>query len=245
MNEVIIDIQAAKKLFDRLSAQVMELYEFHPTETPSRITPAQLLEGIDQFLTIARQVDEAPNKTSALGMGDITQLGDYGLSLLKDLEVWAQQHKSQEISRQIKSITLAVADWLVRHGGQIQTLESVVDAMAFAANHTTDQRTLEQLTVFMGAVREACADFIKSDLERLNLGRPWRILHLNRSITATRTHNTALMVKVYDELVETLPQDAPQFFKEGMVEMDKLNYPVHVRAVMQRYFDQWTRPQMH
>jgi hypothetical protein len=245
MNELITDIQEARTLFDRLSAQVMELYELRPSETPSRITPIQLLEGIDQFLTIARQVDEDPNKTSTLGMGDITQLGDYGLSLLSDLEVWAQQHKAQEISRQIKSITLAVADWLVRHGGQIQSLESVVDALAFAANHTTDQHTLEQLTVFMGSVREACADFIKSDLERLNLGRPWRILHLNRGITATRSHNTALMVKVYDELVETLPQDASQFFKEGMVEMDKLNYPANVRAVMQRYFDQWTRPHMH
>jgi hypothetical protein len=245
MNEVITDIQAARKLFDRLSDEVMELYELRPSETPSRIAPAQLLEGIDQFLTIARQVDEDPNQNTTLGMGDIIQLGDYGLSLLKDLEVWAQQHKDQEVTLQIKSITLAVADWLVRHGGQIQSLESVVDALAFAANHTTDPRTLEQLTVFMGSVREACADFIKSDLEHLNPGRPWRVLHLNRCIAATRTHNTALMEKVYDELVETLPQDAPQFFKEGMAEMDKLNYPAHVRAVMQRYFDHWTRPHMH
>jgi hypothetical protein len=46
-------------------------------------------------------------------------------------------------------------------------------------------------------------------------------------------------------LVETLPEDAAQFFREGMGEMDRLNYPRSVRVIVQEYFDRYTRPRMN
>ncbi len=35
------------------------------------------------------------------------------------------------------------------------------------------------------------------------------------------------------------PEDAGQFFTEGMQQMNALNYPEHVHAVMAKYHRQW------
>jgi hypothetical protein len=47
------------------------------------------------------------------------------------------------------------------------------------------------------------------------------------------------MEQAFKEFVETLPEEAPQFFTEGMAQMDLLNYPPHVRTVMDKYYQQW------
>ena len=43
-----------------------------------------------------------------------------------------------------------------------------------------------------------------------------------------------------EPLTRHLPEDAARFFTEGMQQMDALNYPAHVREVMQKYHRQWT-----
>jgi hypothetical protein len=40
-------------------------------------------------------------------------------------------------------------------------------------------------------------------------------------------------------LTTNLPEDATRFFSEGMEQMDALDYPAHVRAVMEKYHSQW------
>ncbi len=74
---------------------------------------------------------------------------------------------------------------------------------------------------------------------------PWRLLHLNWAIAATRSRDTGLMERVFDTLVATLPEAAPGFFREGMGEMERLDYPAPVRALMQRYFERWSEGRMH
>ncbi len=91
----------------------------------------------------------------------------------------------------------------------------------------------------------ASSKVLKSDLEQTNPGRPWRILHVNYGITATRSHNTELMRQAFDKFISVFPQDTSQFFAQGMQEMERLGYPQHVRAVMQEYHDHWTKQAMH
>ena len=53
--------------------------------------------------------------------------------------------------------------------------------------------------------------------------------------------NPDTMEKAFQSLISD-PKDAPNFFREGMSEMERLGYPDHVREVMQRYNDQWYQP---
>ena len=66
--------------------------------------------------------------------------------------------------------------------------------------------------------------------------RPWRVLLLNYAITATRTHEPALMEKAFKFLIFHLPDDLKQFFTEGMSQMFALNYPEKVKQVMEKYY---------
>ena len=231
--------------FEHAATDIIDTYEGRRPATSNQVTPGQLAEAIHQFLTIIARIDEEEGKLGPAVNDDATQLGDYGMTLLTDLSAWAGQLNLPVPRQDLEIVTLAAADWVMRHEGQIRTLDPVVNALANFANRMNDPTSLEPLILFMGRVAQASAKYIKQDLEKTNPGRPWRVLHLNRGIVATRTHNPALMEKVFDDLVRYLPEDAPAFFAEGMQQMEALNYPQPVRVVMGRYFDRWTRPRMH
>jgi hypothetical protein len=62
---------------------------------------------------------------------------------------------------------------------------------------------------------------------------------LNYGIVATRSHQPEIIEIAYDALVKNLPQDARQFFKEGLQQMDIVGYPDAVREVVERYNKMW------
>jgi len=93
-------------------------------------------------------------------------------------------------------------------------------------------------TLNTGAIVAAASPVISQDLEKANPGRPWRALLLNQGIVATRSHDAGLMEQAFAVLTYYLPKDVGQFFTEGMQQMDALNYPEHVRAVMAKYHRQ-------
>jgi hypothetical protein len=51
------------------------------------------------------------------------------------------------------------------------------------------------------------------------------------------------MEQAFESLIEHLPEDAPSFFREGMEQMNALDYPEQVRAVMARYYQRWCVPE--
>ncbi|MHB8534817.1 MAG: hypothetical protein ACYDBW_05160 [Sulfuricaulis sp.] len=231
--------------FEHAARDIIDTFESRRPERSSQITPAQLAEAIEQFLALIARIDQEEGETGPISSEDVTQVGDYGISLLTDLAAWSVQLNLPVPRQDLEIVTLGSADWIMRHEGQIRTLEPAVNALANFANRAHDPATLEPLILFMGRVAQASARLIKEDLEKNNPGRPWRVLHLNRGIVATRTNNPVLMEKVFEDLVRYLPEDAPAFFAEGMQQMEALNYPQPVRQVMGRYFDLWTRPRMH
>lgn len=231
--------------FKHAATEINDAYEARRPAQSNQVTPGQLTQAIDQFMTIIERVDREEGKIGPMAKDDATQLGDYGMTLIADLSAWAGQLNLPVPRQDLEIVTLAAADWIVRHDGQIRTLEPVVNALANLANRLHDPASLEPLIAMMGRVAQATANLIKQDLEKNNPGRPWRVLHLNRGIVATRTHNATLMEQVFDDLVRYLPEDAAAFFAEGMQQMEELDYPQHVRQVMNRYFDRWTRPRMH
>ena len=47
------------------------------------------------------------------------------------------------------------------------------------------------------------------------------------------------MEAAFAVLCEKLPEDATRFFSEGMEQMNVLDYPPHVRKVMEKYHREW------
>ena len=89
------------------------------------------------------------------------------------------------------------------------------------------------LSDLIAEIVDHCSQDLKMDQGDSEELRPWRLLHINRGIVATRTHDLEVMKKAFDEFLIYLPQEATGFFAEGMKEMDALDYPPHVRKVME------------
>ena len=231
--------------FQHAAAEIHETYEARRPSETDQVTPAQITEAINQFFDVITRLDREEGEVGPIYKDDVTQLGDYGMTLLTDLGAWAGQLNLSTARHDLEIVILGAADWIMRHQGQIRTLEPMVNALANFANRMHEPSALEPLARYMGRVIQSSANLIKEDLEKNNPGRPWRVLHLNRGIVATRTHNPAIMEQVFDDLVRYLPEDAAAFFAEGMQQMEALNYPPQVRQIMGRYFDRWTRPRMH
>ena len=96
------------------------------------------------------------------------------------------------------------------------------------------------------AVADRAAAHYRQDLEPGNPGRPWRLLHMNLGIMATRSRRPDLMEQAFARLTRHLPDDAASFFQQGMQQVKLSDYPDSVRSVMAKYFDQWNnKPALH
>lgn len=232
----------------RLKHAAVELNEaFAPRRSafPDSVTPAQLAEAADQFMALMARIDQEEGETGPIFKDDVSKLGEYGLTVLMDLATWATQLDLDEPRRALEQAAIAAAYWIMRHDGEIRALEPVVNALANYANRSHNPVELSALAAFMGRAAQAAPAVVRQDMEKANPARAWRLLHLNRGIVATRSHNPLLMEQVFDELVRQLPDDAPAFFAEGMQQMEALGYPPPVQQVLRRYFDRWTRPTLH
>lgn len=236
----ITSLAEAKENFVKLGEKLQTLADTVNTNTeePIDITIA----AMNQFFDIAEGVDASKTEFVA---NDISDIGEHGLSLLEKLIYKADALEDLVEKTDLEQIALVIADWVIQRDGSINILEPIVDALAQVANAVSDEEQLIALADFMGEIADACSDTIKQDLELSNMHRPWRILNINRGIVATRTNDPKTMRSVFADLIKALPMDAPGFFKEGMSEMIRLDYPDHVREVMQEYFDQTDMPQIH
>ncbi|HBS25929.1 MAG TPA: hypothetical protein DD827_02180 [Gammaproteobacteria bacterium] len=206
----------------------------------------ELIAGFQQFLSIQKQLEMANGSADPdISSTEITELGEFGLGLINHLGEVAREQKLVETNIALAAITIGVADWIMTNHGRIVILEPVVDAIAAEANATSDHRTLANMADFMGRVAASCTDVIKHDLGVENPRRPWRLLQVNRGITATRSHSRQTMIRVFDDLVMAIPHEAPAFFTEGMREMDSQNYPDFIREVMHEYYEKHSHPRGH
>jgi len=198
-----------------------------------------LAQAFEQLAEVMIRLD-ADGGTAATTAVDVTEIGEYALRLCEALAACAERLQLRDRREATAALAVNVALWIALHGGRIDTLEPVVDALALLANTIREPPRLEALSAVIGRIVASVAPLISQDLEKINPGRPWRVLLLNQSIVATRSHNTALMEQAFAVLTSKLPEDAGRFFSEGMQQMDALDYPEHVRRVMARYHRQWT-----
>lgn len=193
--------------------------------------------GIDHLLARVQRLDDpAGQNGERLTAAELRDLASLGLGLYAQLAALARRLGLERDALAIEGLTVPFSVLVARRGAELSSLETLVDALAALANALSDPGELAQLFALMGEIVNAVSPAISQDLDRASPRRPWRVLLLNRAIVATRSHRPALMTTAFDAVVDHLPEDAARFFEEGMAQMDALDYPPHVRAVMERYY---------
>jgi len=202
---------------------------------------SSLAEAFRQLLEVMLRIETDAQSGREGDSADVTEIGEYALQLQTTLAKLAEAADVPGRQEALSSLAVNIALWIAGHDGRIDTLEPVVDALARLANRLRKPEELEVLSHEMGRIVAAVSPQISQDLERMNPGRPWRVLLLNHCIVATRSHNTELMEQAFALLTSRLPEDAGKFFNEGMQQMEALNYPPHVRKIMEKHHRRWTR----
>lgn len=240
MNPQIANIEDARDYIAGLTDLIDE-----QLDEPSKVSLVELIEGFEQFFDIATTINLQAGENHIISPREATDIGNHGFGLILQLISLMHRLDLPHRCRDVEQVSLIVARWILRYRGQVQQLDPIVNACAQLANILADKTALIALYELMTDVIVSCTDDIRQDLDTINDMRPWRLLHINRSIVATRSHNPEIMKSAFDDLLIYLPHDATGFFAEGMKEMVALNYPPHVREVMEYYYRQKSAVSMH
>jgi len=238
-----IDITTMRDLFN--SAVTCCLDNVEKGASGLDVPPEALNKSMLQYFDVISTINDQSEPNLAINQDEIEDLADYGLALLEKFTGCAQNLNCDESFAIFEQLSIPLAIWAAQHNFTINNIELVVNAISKTANHTDDKQHLSELIDAIEVIIESIAINIKTDQDKSNMGRPWRILNLNQGIIATRTQDAKLMEAVFEQLIYRLPGDAPGFFAEGMQQMDSIEYPEHVRDVMQKYFHQTNKPTLH
>lgn len=221
-----------------LLAEIQQKTQTNPLTQAQTDQLNGVINGFEKLFAILDKVEQQdqPEK-DPLDVKSITEIGEYAFTLLQELQTWCTS-TSLNFKDATDQLALGFSLWVAGQGGKLFSLEPVVDAIAALANETLEPKQLQNLFQNILQILDAVGDTIRQDLEKTNPFRPWRILNLNAGIIATRTHDPERMEVAFGYLLNNIPEDAPGFFAEGMEQMEKLDYPAHVRAVMSSYYEQ-------
>lgn len=251
------DVESISDIIQEAVGEVSHAFDTSSeVSVPNAVSPHLIGKALKQFLDILYRADsdqEALNKQHAMryihqvidegsaqpmSQAEISEVGNHGLQLLDTLGEWADALNLPYQQHQIRAIMVMVALWIARHGGELLSLDTVVNTLAEIANTTSEPDALAELSHMMGELIGAVSEQTRFNFDSSDRRHPWRVLNLNRGIIATRSHDTGLMEVAFEELIRNFPEDAESFFKQGMQQMEELDYPDHVRAVMSHYYQQ-------
>ncbi|TCV86707.1 hypothetical protein EDC63_10668 [Sulfurirhabdus autotrophica] len=238
--EIMSTTSEFKKVFNQISEKMLASFDISGINSGEQVTPPQLIDAMNQFFIIFEKLDNDQSSHDHISKDEISQMGEHAIGCLMDLSVWADRLKLPKEKAGIDQVALGTAHWLIQHRGEIRILEPIVNALAIKANTTENKEALIALFHVISDVIEHSSSAIKSDLEKSDPTRPWRILNLNFAIVATRSQNTDLMVKAFDRLGHNLPEDCPSFFEEGLKQAEKPSFGPEIKTIMKDYFSKWT-----
>ncbi|MES9903283.1 MAG: hypothetical protein ABW168_11500 [Sedimenticola sp.] len=210
------------------------------TDEPS---PEQLADAMDQLISLLYRFDENSQQLQPVAeetaIPDLSELGNYGFSILENLMQLTAELGMEGDNYAWESLAIGLALWIARQGGDLSLITLTVNGLATIANDAMEPRDLEKLYHTMGEILNAVSPTVSEEGQNEDLQHPWRLLLLNRAIVATRTLSPRLMVEAFNSIAEYLPDEAPEFFHEGMGQVEIQNYPKQVQDVIRRFCDDW------
>lgn len=228
--------RTTRRVFEQAAVALNAAFEQAGPFPDQEATPPLLVDEIRKCLLICQQADAAEEP---LPPEEIDELGTHALECLSDLGLWAWQLKLDDARAEIENIALDMAQWIAQHGGQIDVLEPVVNALARQANAAQDSVALAALFDRACSILSCTAPELDDATEGAIL-QPWLALHFNTAIIATRTQQPALMNAAYDLLESRLPLHCAGFYEEGLRESAKTAYGEQVREIMHERLTKWT-----
>lgn len=229
-----ISLDGTQSRFEQAAQSVLTAFAQSDIKTGEQVTPPMLVDAVRQMLAVMQKLDKTEVWDPDLPEDDQEQIADYAIGFLQDLATWADR-LNEKTARQAMDVTaLGVAAWVIRHKGNIRTLEPVVNALAGLANVNQDPQHLLRIAQLMEQVILATDAPIRADLEK-DPSRPWRILLMNHAITATRAQDTEQMEHAFELLLKYLPEDAPAFFQEGLQQVSQPGFAPAVQDLMKSY----------
>ena len=226
--------RAARRALDQAAQRLFPAFEQAGPFAGQEATPPLLVDALGQCFEICQQADAAE---AALTEEDVNELGTHALECLSDLGLWAYQLKLDDTRADLEDLALDVAQWVTRHGGRISVLEPVVNSLARQANATRDPAVLSDLFERALAVISHVAPGLSGETGQQE---PWRTLHFNGAIIATRIGVLEQMNAAFDLLEGNLPEYCAAFYQEGLRETLKDSYSAEVRETMRERLAKWT-----
>ncbi len=248
MSDLEMDAQTLSQALSRIADYIIGARSKAFTGSQNH-EPDQLDADIDRFLKFIDLVHKGegyPAQTTASApQTDRDLMANVGLQLIHTLSHWAIHLQLEKTVGELEKLTLCVALWCARQQCRLKTLTPLVDAVSDYANRQSESETMSELTSVVGEIIDAIEPDIKADRDKSDPHRPWRLLNINYGIIATRSLEPAIMEQAYENIIQRFPEDAAEFFREGMDQMQIIDYPDHVRTVMEKYYHATNNPTLH
>lgn len=232
-----VDLSFVLERFTELTEQIDAASEQDDGDPGS---PLALREAMGQLLDLLGRLDEQP----AVGRRDtdeLTTYGDYGLHLLDQLGDAARRAERDDLHQASQQLSLAFALWVVRNGGELRQLRTVVNALVELADRAGQPTAVNELYSCSCELAEAASTTYEN---RASSGpaEPWRRLLWRRALIAMQSHNPGWMEPAFEAIAEHLPADADSFFAEVMEQVTVSDCPDPVRDLVRHYFQMHCKP---
>jgi hypothetical protein len=238
----ILDLNYIGERFDAVAPAVVLAAKQAGVEDPDH-SPTALQQAMHRLIELLEILSrDHTNDVSPTSLDELSELGDYGIKLLADFSSTAADLQLPQASEAMEDLTLPMALWIVRHNGELRTLEPVINSLARLANKFREPSQLQQLYDLSVELIQAVEPLMQQARTQIDKPHPWSILLMNQAIIATRSYQPELIEEAYQTLCRLLPDQAPDFFREGMEQMDALHYPQQVREVVEKYYNLWGQP---
>lgn len=234
--------------FNKSCIEIKDAWEaFGAEKLSNEPAPDQLCDAMEQLIELLYRYENSqqqiqPESEEQIPEGlNISELGSYGFSILENFIQMTGDLGLKTAEYPWEQLSVSLALWMARQGAELYNLGLTVNGFASIANQTLDTRQLEQLYHTMGEVLDAVSPIVKEEAIAITADaqHPWRLLVFNRAIVATRTLSPQLMEKAFSAITEYLPEDAPDFFRQGMEQVELQNYPNPVRSIIEYYYQTW------